>query len=333
MDPELFPEDLRGSATWLRSLRRPLAWGLAAALLTALVSLFLPNQYRSEARILPADPRSGGSLAQMAAAAAAVGVAVPGQESADAAYVDILTSRWMAEQLLQSPFRFHLRRVHLGPLAFSFWRLGSEEGREQTLYAYLDKPNLDRAVSALKRLTTVSRDLKTKLLTVQVETPSPELSQQVVRRMVSLLEEFVVTKSQTKCSAKAAFSAKRLVEARVEMAQAEEDLRRFLDTNRNYLQSADPAIRLRGLRLENELKLRTQLLTTLAISREQALMEEKNDMPILNVLDPGNIPIDKSWPARRTMVLLAGLLATLASLAYQNRRWIRDRLVEAPGQD
>jgi uncharacterized protein involved in exopolysaccharide biosynthesis len=248
-----------GQKVWPQ-IRQPVKVGLAAGLLTALYSLTLPNQYKSEARILPADARAGGGVA--AAAAAAVGVSIPGQESADAAYVDILNSRRLREALLQTRFAFKVRT----------WYFGAEQSREQTLLEYLGKKNMDRAITSLKPMITITRDLKTKLLTIAVETESPQLSQQVAQRYIKLLDEFVVGKSQTRGGAKAAFSEKRLIEARQEMARAEEAFRIFLDGNRNYVLSSDPAIRLKGISLDNEFKLRTQLVTTLSIAREQALL-------------------------------------------------------------
>ena len=293
------------------TLRRSLQVGLSVGLLMALILIFLPNHYKSEARVLPGDSRGAGGMA--VAAAAAAGVSIPGSDGPDAVYMDILNSRSLREALLQTRFRFKVRT----------WLLGREQVREQTLYEYLKKKNLDRAVQALRDRITITRDFKSKLLTLVADTESPELSQQVVQQLVRLLDEFVVTKSRTRGGAKAAFAEKRLHEARQEMAQAEEALRAFLDGNRNYLLSPDPAVRLKGQRLDNELKLRTQLLATLAIAREQALLEEKNDMPILSVLDPGNLPIEKSGPARTIIVILASLLAGLGTVTWLNREWIR----------
>jgi hypothetical protein len=116
------------------------------------------------------------------------------------------------------------------------------------------------------------------------------------------------------------------------MDGAEDAFRRFLEANRNYLSSADPSVRLKGNRLETELKLRQQLVTTLALNREQALLEEKNDIPILNVLDPANLPIDKSKPARSIIVLLVTLLVALGTWVWQNRDWIRERLLADDGE-
>lgn len=300
---------------FVKMFRTPLLIGLLAGVITAGITLFLPNQYRSEARILPADARGGGGLGQLAAAAAVVGVAIPGQESPDAAYVDILNSRWLRERVLQKTYRFTVKS----------WYFGRPGIREQTLEAFLKQANLDRAAKALRQHITLTRDLKTKLLTIAVETPSPELSQQVARELVGQLEEFVLQRTRTRGGTKAAFVEQRMKEAREAYAQAEDDLRRFLDGNRNYLLSTDPAVRLKGGRLEAELKLRQQLLTTLAISREQALLEEKNDMPILNVLDASNLPIEKSGPVRSQLVLLWSLVGAASVLVHRHWRWILDR--------
>ena len=297
-------------------LRSPLKAGLAAGVLTAIATLALPNEYKSEARILPADQR-GSSLgsATAAAAAATVGVSIPGQESADAAFVDILNSRSLRVTLLETQFTYKVRT----------WYFGGDQARQGSLFDYLEQKNIDRALRVLKEKIKVTRDLKTKLITITMETTSPQLSQQVTQKLLHLLDDFVVNRSQTRGGAKAQFSQKRLVEARQEAAEAEEAYRSFLDGNRNFLMSPDPSIRLKGIRLDNEFKLRSQILTTLAIAREQALMEEKNDMPILNVLDEGNLPIEKSGPNRASMVVVVTLLSMAGYWALMNRAWLSTR--------
>jgi len=303
--------------TWLAGLKRPLQIGLVAAVLAAAASLLMPNYYRSELRILPVDSKSSG-LGGLAAAAAAFGVAAPGGDSADANFVDILQSRWMAERLLKTEFTFTARSS----------RLASEKPFHETLLAYLHTENQDQAAAQVRQILSVNKDLKSKVITLSAETTSPMLSQQILEKAAALLEEFVQQKGRTRGGAKAAFAEARLKESRLEMVEAETAFRRFLEGNRNYQTSGDPSVRIVGSRLEAELKLRQQLVTTLAMNREQALMEEKNDVPILNVLDPANLPINKSRPARSSYVFLAFFLATSATWAWLNREWIKERLAE-----
>lgn len=303
--------DLKGS------LKRPLKVALAVGVATALITLFMPNYYRSEARLLPVDAKGGGGLGNLAAAAAAFGVSVPGGEGTDANFVDVVNSRWLREQLLRTEFQYHIRS----------WRFGGEHLQKGTLYGYLGAKNMDRALKSLGPVLSASRDLKSKIITISAETKSPDLSQQIVQRAQQLLDDFNLQKTHTRGGEKAAFAEARLQEARHRQDEAEAVLRRFLEVNRNYQTSADPAVRLEGNRLENEFRLRQQLVTTLAMNREQALLEEKNDIPILNVLDPGNLPIDKSKPARSVIVLLAAMIAGLGMWGWENRDWIRERLL------
>ena len=284
----------------------------------ALYALSMPNYYRSEARLLPVESKGiGGNLGGLASAAAAFGVSVPGGDSSDANFVDVLNSRWLKERLLQTEFQYHARS----------WRFGAEHLEKGTLYDYLEAKNMDRAVKELGAVLSASRDLKSKVISISAETKSPELSQIIVQRAGKLLEVFLQEKGRTRGGAKATFAEARLVDARREMDEVEDILRRFLEGNRNFQSSGDPSVRLKGSRLETELRLRQQLVSAIAMNREQALLEEKNDIPILNVLDPGNLPIDKSKPARSVMVLFAMLLVCACVWIWLNREWVRTRLL------
>lgn len=289
--------------------------GLIVGVVTALITLFIPNRYTSTARILPtpSDSRAGGALALLAAT---TGASLPGVDDPDISYVDILGSRTVLETALNTRYQFHQRT----------WRFGAETASDETLYQYLDKPDMDKAILALQDHISVTRDFKTKLLTISVETKSPELSQLVVRRLVQLLGEFAVEKARTRGSEKAAFTGERLKEARQALDEAQDAFQRFLEANRNYESSSDPSIRLKGARLEMEYRLQQQLVTTLAMNREQALLDAKNDVPILNVLDKENLPIDKSGPQRLQAVILASLMILLGRILYLHRRWIVGRL-------
>lgn len=278
---------------WLRAtLKAPFKVAAGTSVVFCLLLLGLPNQYRSEARLLPGDGRQMQGISQLAALASGLGIGGLNQDS-DAIYTDILGSRWLHERLLGTTFEFKERT----------WRFGSEKARKATWREFLDAGSMDRSLDASRARLQVRRDLKTRTLTLEVETRSPSLSQQVVKRVVELLGEFLLKGAQTRGGMKAQFAAARLAEAQATMAKAETQLKRFLQMNRNYVVSADPDVRVEGARLEGELRLRQQVVMTLATLQEQALMEEKNDIPLLNVLDGGNLPEEKSRPHRAVMAL------------------------------
>lgn len=296
---------------------RPLKWAIIMGALAALYSLSMPNYYRSEAHLLPVETKSiGGGLGGLATAAAALGVNVPGGDGSDANFVDILNSRWMREQLLFTKFHFHNRT----------WRFGAAQEKDITLYDFLDAINIDRGIEGVAGLLSAARDPKSKVISFSAETTSPELSQQIVLRAGKLLEVFLQEKGRTRGGIKAAFARARLAESRGELAAAEEALGHFLQRNHNYQSSNDPVIRLEGIRLDAEFRLRQQLVTTIAMNLEQALLEEKNDLPILNFMDVGNLPVDKSRPSRATLVLFAMVLSGSLCWIWLNRGWVRARM-------
>jgi len=301
-----------------KAIKRSLLIGFLAAVLVGLISIFLPNYFCSEVKILPIDSKASGGMGQLSAAAAAMGVSVPTMDSGDANFMDILKSRTVLEDVLMTRYQFQIRS----------WRFGRTRNCDQTLFDYLKCKNLDRAVQKMYGVISATKDLKSKIITLQVETRSPELSQLIAQKAIADLETFVGGKGRTKGGEKARFAEARLKESRDEMVQAEESLRRFLEMNRNYQTSSDPSVRLVGARLETELKLRQQLVLTLSVDREQSLLEEKNDIPIVNILDPANLPLDKSSPKRSIIVLVSFFLFSFGAGAWYNLDLIKARFVE-----
>ena len=291
------------------SIRTSLFAGFGAAILVGGLMLLKPNKYRSEAKILPVTSKANSIAAPYANAAAMLGLGGIGGDGSDSNFTDILTSRRVLEGLLNTEFSFSIRT----------WRFGQPIQKKQTLLRFLRAKNIDHGCLLLGQQFGASRDLKTKVLYVSMDSTSPELCQRVVNESLKALERYIMLEGQTRGSAKASFNAMRLAEAKEIMEKAEGDLRSFASVNRNYLSSSEPAVRLMGARLERNLLLANQIVSTLAVSYEQSLLEAKNDIPVLSILDPGNLPVEKSGPNRTLNVLISFLVACVATFAYLNR--------------
>jgi len=244
------------------------------------------------------------------AAAAVLGIGAPTADSSDSNLVEIVKSRWMQESLLGTTFRFPSRS----------WVWGKPRDVSMTLLNYVQANDVDQGTEQVARLVSVYQDPKTKVLTISVETFSPELSRSICEKVLALVETFIQKRGRTRGGYKAAFAMDRLQEARAEMSASEGELRAFLVRNVNYASSQDPSAKIIGLRLEAELKLRHEIVSTLSLNYEQALMEEKNDIPILNVLDAPNLPIKKVWPPRSSIVLWVFVGTIAAGFAAVRKR-------------
>jgi hypothetical protein len=300
-------------------LRGPLLHACLAGLGAAVGSLFLPNYYRSEARILSDTGHSGnGSGLRTGVWAPTAPPETPGsrEDGPTVIYADILRSRRLGEQLLRHEYEYATRT----------WR---EAGRRRgTLLAYLRAPNLDRALGPLRSLLGVQRDPKSGLLTISAETRSPELSQQVVQLAAATLRDVLVELSQAAGKDKARFTLGRLEEVRAKYEEKGTEFQRFQEANRNWETSPAPNVRFRGAQLKDSLDLWKQVVTNLTLNHEQALLEAQNDTQTLLLMDPGSLPVEKSRPARSLIVFTFAATVGVASWTARNRSVLIHRILE-----
>ena len=302
------------------SLRQPAGFALQAGLVVAGLTLLLPNEYRSEARILSDTGHAGGGTSLRAGVwAPSAPPETPGsrEDGPTVIYADILRSRRLAEQLLLGQYDY-LGRT---------WRFGKPHRVRGTLLDYLGAPSLDRAMGSLRGMMAVQRDLKSGLLTIRVDSRAPELSMQVVNRATAGLGEIVVELSQAGAVNKARFTLARLEEVMARYRELGQAFQRFQDANRTWERSPAPNIRFQGTQMREELDLWKQVVTNLTLNHEQALLEAQNDTQTLLLLDPGNLPVEKSKPARALMVFAAMCVAGVGSWVYLNRTKVYDRFI------
>jgi len=313
------PVPIPSRPTSWASLRRPALCAFLAGLAAAAVSVCLPNQYRSEARILSDAGHAGGGSAQRTgvwAPTAPPEVPASREEGPTVIYVDILKSRRMAEQLLLQEYEYGDRR----------WRFGRRRRTRGTLLQYLGAANVDRAMGPLRTLLAVQRDPKSGLLTISAETRAPELSLQVVRKAAENLRDFLVEFSQAAGKNKARFTQGRLEEVQARYRELGRAFQAFQDANRNWETSPAPSVRSRGAQMKGDLDLWQQVVTNLTLNHEQALLEAQNDTQTLLLMDPGSLPLEKSRPARALIVFAAAAAAGAGSWAYRNRAVLANRI-------
>jgi hypothetical protein len=313
------PQTPPARSTLRETLGRPLRHACLAGLAAAGVAVLLPNAYRSEARILSDAGHAAGSPQRTGVWAPTAPPETPTsrEDGPTVIYADILRSRRMAEQLLLREYAYGRRP----------WRFARRRAVRGTLLGYLGATNVDRGIGRLRSILGVQRDPKSGLLTISAETTSPELSMQVVRQAAENLKDFLVEISQAAGQNKARFTQGRLEEVRDKYQELGRQFERFQDTNRNWETSPAPNVRFRGAQLKEGLDLWKQVVMNLTLNHEQALLEAQNDTQTLLLMDPGNLPLEKSRPARAFIVFTVASLVGVGSWAVQNRTALINRIL------
>jgi uncharacterized protein involved in exopolysaccharide biosynthesis len=260
---------------------RRVVFGLPLALaLTAAATGFLRTpSYTASAAFVPrvADPQQG----RFAGLAAQFGVGVPAggaSESLDF-FVGLIRSRGILTQIVAQEFAFE----HDGePFRGRLTELLEVEGSTEAL-------RREKTVRHLKDRVSSEGSYETGVVTLSVQTPWPELSAEVVQRLLTLTSEFNLETRQSRARAERIFVESRVDEAGRDLRAAEDRLQAFLQGNRQFANSA--ALTFDRDRLQREVAMRQQVYTTLVEALERARIEEVRDTPVLTVLVAPEVPV------------------------------------------
>jgi uncharacterized protein involved in exopolysaccharide biosynthesis len=266
--------------------------------ITLAICLLIHNKYTSTASILPSGPAglssdlkdlAAGSLGELGLGA--------GNQTADnssALFPNVLESRLISEKILRRNYSFNYK----------------SRAMTLTLEEYIDAANLDRSIKKLHKLAKISMDKKTGVIDLSVTTKYPELSAAVVHAYLEELDDFNIHHRQSTARENEKFTTCRLQEIKSELASAEDTLRSFKQANMNYMISSDPTLQLELSRLQREVDIKAALYLTMAQQNETAKVEAVKDIPIIQILDKGMVPIEKTSP-HRSLILLGALFGSL----------------------
>jgi len=275
---------------------------LLTILAAVAAGLLARRNYTASASFIPQTSDRG--LSRLASLAVQFGIPPLGGQGGQSPdfYASLLTSRQLLGAVADTGFT-------LTP---------SAGGSPVTLADFLNveapSPALrrERVVDALQRRVGAVADVKTGLVEVIARMPDPAVAQQVLRRMLELLNEFNLRTRQSQARAERVFVEGRLQEVRSDLREAENRLQAFLQSNRDF---NSPQLKFQQDRLQREVQMRQQLYTSLAQSFEQSRIDEVRDTPVITVVAEATLPVEPD--SRRIItravvaLLLGGMLGVL----------------------
>jgi len=166
------------------------------------------------------------------------------------------------------------------------------------------------AIEELEERIRANTDQKNGVITVSAEFPDPVLASRVAQEAIDYLQEYITGYRTTKAAHDLAFIQEQHDRAREDFEQAQQALATFRDRNRNVISARAQS---EEERLQAEYNLAFNVYNSLAQQLEQARIKVQEETPVFQVLDPVEVPVEKSKPRR--MVILTILIILSVSLS------------------
>ncbi len=235
------------------------------------------------------------SAGQLMALASQFGVNVPGggEEASPAFYAELLTSRELLHRAATRSYEVEGFGAALIKDLMEIEEDTEPERDEEALETLRDE------------VVSVSTGRETGTVTLAVKTEWPELSVAIAQQLLDDLARFNLETRQSQAASERAFIETRVEQAREDLKIAEDSLRVFLETNRQWENS--PLLRFRQDAMTRELTLRSSVLNTLVQSFIEARLAEVRDTPVITILQEPYLP-PRHDPRRRVLIGLLGII-------------------------
>ena len=187
---------------------------------------------------------------------------------------------------------------------------------------------LDNTLRMLRtQVVSAAVSSRTGMVSVTVRTRYPQVSLQIAQRLLQGLNDFNLVTRQSQAREERRFTEGRYNEARATLRSAEDALQQFLQANRQYANS--PQLSFERERLQREVNLQQQVVTTLAQQYEETRIREVRDTPVITVIEKPTLAARPDARLRAVLLLLTMLVTFLLSVLFLLFRdaWKRDRTV------
>jgi uncharacterized protein involved in exopolysaccharide biosynthesis len=285
--------------TVLQHRWRILRWALIGAVLAVLPVLFSKLSYTASASFMPQtqlDPARAG----LANLAGQLGLQMGGggaqQGQTPEFYVSLLESRVILTPLLEDTFTVAEQPSVRGTLLDLLEIEGPPSAQRTQAGIEALQGRIDTRISA-----------KTGVVTVLVRMPWPSLARDVGDSLLAGVNAFNLRTRQSQASEERRFTEGRLNAARDGLRAAEDRLQSFLQRNRLGIDNS-PHLTFEHDRLQREVSLQQQIVTSLAQANEEVRIREVRDTPLITVIERPVIPT-RADPRGRLKRAIAGLLA------------------------
>ncbi|WP_019540373.1 Wzz/FepE/Etk N-terminal domain-containing protein [Proteiniphilum acetatigenes] len=302
------------------------------------VALFSPIKYTAHCTVVPQSGKdgSGGNLGGLAAMMGVnIGTGASGGETLSPnVYPQIVKSVPFTREIMQTPIKveksegkeitlydFYTNKeyqpfnligsVKKYTIGLPFLLINAIRGSDMQEEAHpsdsLSLPTLnkdeERVYQAIQGSMQLNLNAKEGYITIDYTFPEAEAAARITDKVRKTLEQYVMAFKSEKMEDNLAFVQQSFDEAQEDFQQKQDRLAIFQDANRGLTTASARATE---QRLRSEYDIAFTVYNELAKQLEQAKLAVKESKPVLTVIEPVVVPVQKSAPRRS--IIIAGFL-------------------------
>ena len=158
------------------------------------------------------------------------------------------------------------------------------------------------AIKILKEKIVADVDDKSGVITISAEFPDPVLAAQLTEKTVHYLTSYITEYRLEKVTQNLDFVKEQHTKSKKEFINAQESLANFRDRNKNIVSAR---IQSEEDRLLAQYNLTFNIYNSLSQQLEQAKIKVQEETPVFKVLNPVQVPVEKSKPKKSVIFILS----------------------------
>lgn len=255
--------------------------------------------------------------------ASLAGITLGGKNNVDPSdYLDkVIIDKWFLSSILNKKWKFKEDSLYLHQI----WELEPDTTLPDWKYRYeMEKLEYVRA----QQVITIKKDKKTGILSLIVKAPDPVLAYDLNLYIIEKISDYIRNSIQSQAKEKRMFIENRINEVKIDLENGENALALFRERN---IASSSPKIILEEMRLTRDVTMNQEIYIQFQKQYELALVEEKDDQTLVQIIKNPEIPIYRTTPKRKEIVLLScfigffiGGLIALPFQLLKNANFMKD---------
>ena len=300
------------------------------AVLGVFVAIFTPKEYTASCVVVPETKGGAFSASSLGGLAAMAGINLGassgGEMLSPLMYDKLMKNIDLRKELMQTPINWEgyeepitildyytnpdyaktsvmgvVKKYTIG-LPFTILNAIRGEQEKEEMQLPSDGPKLSaytqdemKCIKAFAGQYSVMADKKNGDVTISARMPEALAAAQVVDAVQNLLQKYVIELKLQKAEVNYEYIKQRYDEAKVVFEQKQEEYAKFQDANKVLTSALSKA---KEEQMRSEFNVAKDLFNQLTTQLVQAEMKIKEDIPILTVVEPVQVPLEKSKPQR-----------------------------------